>query len=109
MDIATAKNILNDAYRHELRDHAFGDREVFWTEGPETDSEEVADGYFGGGHAVVGIGGNSWKGREARELSRCGRAGRVERNDSTGPARYQDGACMPGLTLEGVKEELTGQ
>jgi len=103
-----ARTILNTCTRSELRDHAFRDREVYWERG----GEEVGFGYFGGGANSVGV---DWEGRhgsfsgaEARALSTCGSRGAIERNDETGPDRYSDGACMPGLTLEGVKKELCG-
>lgn len=106
MDIEEAKNLLNGAVRHELRDHAFGDAELFW----ELDGEEVGSGYFGSGHASVTISTeeyHNFEGDDARELRKCGTLGDVERNDETGPNTYSEGTTMPGLTLEGVREELT--
>jgi hypothetical protein len=103
MTLDEAKRILNECVRSELRDHAFGDAEVYW----EDDGEEVAFGYFG---QTSSVGGDGWsfEGREADELRKCGRTGLIERNDETGPSMYQEGKCMPSLTLEGVREELTG-
>ena len=49
-----------------------------------------------------------FSGAEASELRKCGRLS-TSRNDSTGPDRYAEGSCMPGLTLEGVRRELTGE
>ena len=104
-----AKTALNSCRREELRDHAFGDREIYWMSG-ET---EVGFSYLGGGGPTIvsveladGREAN-FTGREANELLRCGTL-HVTRNDETGPDQYADGDCMPGLTLEGVKKELCG-
>lgn len=106
MEYEQAAEILGKATRSELRDHAFGDREVFWTVG----DVQVAGGYFGGGRADVWFssGEGGWSGEEARKLSELGTLGVVDRNDETGPDEYVDGKTMPGLTLEGVRKELTG-
>lgn len=84
-----AKKFLNLCHRLELRDHAFGDREITWT----LLDVEVAGGYFGGGSREVWIdqehGGGSWTGQEASELVVCGKIDRVERNDETGPDFYE--------------------
>lgn len=106
MDLAEAKKMLDGAVRHELRDHAFGDTELFW----EVDKVEIAGGYFGGGSSSVyftdtSLGG--FVGEDAQELRKCGTLGDVERNDETGPDTYSEGTTMPGLTLQGVREELT--
>jgi len=128
MDLQTAKLTLTACVRGELRDHAFGDVEITW--GPVDERGEftaiVAEGYFGSGSGqgitvydpptplVDGYAEEppgqktySFDGKEAQELRKCG-ALRVERNDSTGPDRYSEGSCMPGLTLEGVRKELCG-
>ena len=101
------QKILGTCERGENRDHAFGDREVYWSR----EGEDLAFGYFGGGTAVVGLdaeGEASFSGDEAFELLKCGATVVIERNDSTAFAvTYQDGAVMPGLTLEGVRKELT--
>lgn len=98
------KAILSNAKRGELRDHAFGDREIFWT----IDGEEIGWGYSGStvSAGLSAEGEASFSGDQARELIRCGSSCVVERNDETGPDTYRDGACMPGLTLEGVRKEL---
>jgi hypothetical protein len=84
-----ALNLLGLCERGELRDHAFGDREVFWIR----NGVEVAGGYFGGGNADVWIneefGGGSFKGNEARELAARGSNVKIERNDETGPDTYE--------------------
>ena len=136
MDLTKAKTALEGTVRGELRDHAFGDREVTWfvvKDGLVV--AQAAEGYFGGGSSGVSVyttpipyeepwefGGEvggyvaedlaedayactEFYGRDARELLECGSLS-VSRNDSTGPDTYQDGKCMPGLTLEGVREEL---
>jgi hypothetical protein len=109
-----ARTILSTLKRSELRDHAFGDREIFWE---DADGKVVAEGYVGEGTPCVGTTDKdedfaydfkfSFIDRDALDLVKCGTRGVIERNDSTGPDRYQDGKCMPGLTLEGVRKELT--
>lgn len=114
MIFAEAQEILSKATRSELRDHAFGDREVFWV----LDGKEIAGGYFGGrtSDIWIGKGVEGWegptgdfKGEEARRLAEMGTLAHVERNDEIGPNEYAEGQTMPGLTKEGVFEELTGQ
>lgn len=105
MEFSEAKEVLTGCVRSELRDHAFGDAEVFW----ERDGVEVAGGYFGGGHTDVWFVGEiegEFKGDEARELRKCGTKGPVDRNDETGPDDYVEGEIMPGLTKEAVRAEL---
>lgn len=106
MDFEQAKTILSAARRIECRDHAFGDREIFWE---NAQGVTVAEGYVGSGGADVYMeaDGTSFGGAEAAELVKLGTKGRVERNDSTGPDTYRDGQVMPGLTREGVLDELT--
>lgn len=104
MNVAQAANILSECMRDELRDHAFGDREVFWIKGQVT----VATGYFGGHYSVSFCDGSvSFSGADALFLAEYGTEGDIERNDEMGPDRYVDGEIMPGLTLEGVFRELT--
>jgi hypothetical protein len=107
MNLQEAKEFLNTCVRNELRDHAFGDTEVGWT----LNGAEVAAGYFGGGTADVCINYDTvnvaFSAAEARELRDCGTIGISERNDETGPEEYQEGVVMPGMTLEGVQDELT--
>lgn len=107
------RTLLSTLKRSELRDHAFGDREIFWE---DSSGKLIAEGYAGGsGTPCVGSSNEetplefefSFTGSDALDLVKCGTLGNVERNDSTGPDRYQDGKCMPGLTLEGVRKELT--
>lgn len=103
LDAAIA--LLSTATREELRDHAFGDCEVYW----RVDGHEVGYGYFGGDHCSVTVNPNepvTFKGADAQQLRHIGKLGLVERNDSTGPDDYREGDCMPGLTLEGVRREL---
>tara|TARA_Y100000034_G_C6672985_1_gene295558 strand:- start:154 stop:582 length:429 start_codon:yes stop_codon:yes gene_type:complete len=138
MNLSDAKKLLEGTLRGELRDHAFGDREVTWfvvKDGLVV--AQAAEGYFGGGSSGVSVyavplpfaepwdfktGGSSlaedlaedayagaeFDGRDAVELLECGSL-HIERNDSTGPDSYQEGSCLPGLTLEGVKKELCGE
>lgn len=106
MDLEAAKELLNKCVRQELRDHSFGDVEVFWM----LDGKEIASGYFGGGDAGLSfeeIEGAHFQGTDALELRDCGNIGHVERNDETGPDTFSLGYTMPGLTLEGVRKELT--
>jgi hypothetical protein len=115
MTLDEAVEILSLAARSELQDHAFGDREISWV----VDGVQVADGYSGSTGTYVDFYGEGegedgfpttigeFEGRDASKLLECGFTGPVERNDSTGPDRYADGVCMPSLTLEGVRDELT--
>jgi hypothetical protein len=105
MDFEEASEILSTAVRSELRDHAFGDREINWVK----EGQNIAGGYFGGNYADVWIGDSKFSGEEARQLAAIGLRGVIERNDEVGPDTYEDGVIMPGLTLEGVREELTGE
>lgn len=75
-----ASKLLSQCTRNELRDHAFGDREVYFT----LNDEEVAEGYLGGGMASVSIKGKGteFTDGEARQLLALGTLGQVERNDS---------------------------
>lgn len=94
MKVQLAKYLLELCERQELRDHAFGDREIFWT----FDGIEVAGGYFSS------MGKSIWIYRyfpgidfadqceqiasfgeeEAQELVQCGKLKAVERNDMQG-------------------------
>lgn len=110
MTLDEAKEILNGCTRSELRDHAFGDVEVYW----ERDGGEIGSGYFGSGQGDVSVLGkddiyHSFKDSWARELRNCGTLAVVERNDSTGPDAFAEGSVAPGLTLGEVLEELTGK
>jgi hypothetical protein len=99
-----AKLILAGCTRSELRDHAFGDREIYWT---SPSGEPIASGYSSDDGQEVYIEETTFYSTEAVELFACGTLGTVERNDSAGPDEYKDGACMPGLTLGGVLREIT--
>lgn len=104
MDLSEARELLKDTARLELRDHAFGDREVTWTKKDGL----VAEGYFGGGDAGVWFTylPNSFEGDDARTLLECGTL-IVARNDQTGPKTFVESKVMPGLTKEAVLDELT--
>jgi hypothetical protein len=104
LSMEAAKKILDNAVRYELRDHAFGDTEVTW----EVDGVEVGGGYFGTTYDVW-IGDIGFHGADAKLLRNCGKNLVVERNDETGPDRYTEGVTMPGLTIEGVRNELEGR
>lgn len=109
MTLEEAKNLLRTAVKSELRDHAFGDCEVEWT----IEDSNLAVGYFGGGERSVSIRTSdttsaSFKDNEADELRKCFAKELVERNDETGPDNFVEGQVMTGLTLDGVRKELTG-
>jgi len=138
MNLTEAKTALEGTVRGELRDHAFGDREVTWfvVNKDGLVVAQAAEGYFGGGSSGVSVyttpipfekpwdfetgsgylaqlgeeayAAAEFDGRDASELLECGSLS-VSRNDETGPDTYQDGVCMPGLTLEGVRKELCGE
>ena len=104
-----AKALLSQATRSELQDHAFGDAEVTW----ELDGAMVGEGLFGSEYYGMSVTLNGedvpFSGKQARELRLLGKRGLIERNDSTGPEEYQEGACMPKLTREYVRQELVGR
>ena len=109
MNVEEAKKILDGCVRSECRDHAFGDKEVFWTK----NGVDTAEGYFGSSMASVTIYEGedttfSFKSDDALSLMNAGTLGQVGRNDETGPSEFSLGATMPGLTLEGVRQELEG-
>ncbi|MNL63913.1 hypothetical protein D3C87_1880840 [compost metagenome] len=102
-----AKELLANCKRSELRDHAFGDREIYFE---DAQGVSVAEGYAGsGGYSINFVAGAYFDGTEARELIALGHEGKIERNDSTGPDEFEDGKCMPGLTHDGVRKELEGE
>lgn len=104
VNVEQAKEILDQADRYELRDHAFGDTEVTWAK----DGVEVGGGYFSNfAYVWVEFDEHVFKGDIARALRNCGKEVVVDRNDAEGPDIYVEGKIMPGLTLEGVKQELT--
>lgn len=96
---------LSQCERHELRDHAFGDREITWIKNDLV----VAAGYFGSTCNIGFVLEKEYfyfEGHDAVYLSSAGTVSSIERNDSTGPEKYEDGVVMPSLTLEGVRKEL---
>lgn len=102
MTIDEAKAVLAACVRDDLSDHAFGDAEVYW----EKDGEEVASGYFGKTSEVGFTAGAVFTGDEAVQLRDAGKGRTSRRNDTTGPAEFQQGQAMPGLSLESVRKEL---
>lgn len=87
MTLDEAKAFLSRYKREESHDHAFGDAEVYWTDGTGGD---VATGYFGRDAEEVSIVGatpeadGTFTGDEARQLRACGLVGSITRNDSSG-------------------------
>ncbi len=81
MDFDLAAKILSESIRDELRDHAFGDKEIYWR---NNYGHQVATGYVGSSGAECGMAGFdvSFSEAEARELAKLGTLGQVERNDS---------------------------
>lgn len=108
MDLEMAKQLLGTAWKHELRDHAFGDCEVEWYDGDE--NVTIASGYFSGTTREVSFNvGGEFRGDEADALRQCFASEVTERNDMMGPDEFEVGKVMPGLTKEGVRKELTGE
>lgn len=81
MTFDEVKELLQHTTRHELRDHAFGDKEVYFV---TATGEQVAEGYWGSSGASVGVGGTVFEGEEAEQLLKLGALGNVARNDSQG-------------------------
>lgn len=81
MDFALAAKILSESIRDELRDRAFGDKEIYWH---NNYGHMVATGYVGPSGAECGMAGFdvSFSEEEARHLARLGTLDNVERNDS---------------------------
>ena len=90
MTLDEARTLLNGCDRDELRDHAFGDREMsWWRKGTyNTDNPvEIASGYQGGGTSVT-IGKVRFEGTDAYALLGCGTLVRADRNDTTGDDHF---------------------
>jgi len=106
MTFEQAKELLSVCQRDELRDHAFGDREVSWYE--KDTGRYVVEGYFSGTsqHIEFTDSFTSFEGSEANALGLIGTARSVERNDETGPAEFKQGVVMSRLTREFVRQEL---
>ena len=100
-----AKELLNNSYTCHVRDHAFGDSELYWE---DEEGNDVASGYSGANTTEVYIKETRFEGKEAEALENLGKFRSVSRNDSTGPDEYVKGQTMPGLTAEGVRQELEG-
>lgn len=77
---------LSACVRHELRDHYFGDREIYWIDDKHV---TVAEGYEGNDGVSVYIGGVTFKAEDARQLLSCGARGDIERNDTAGPDTWR--------------------
>ncbi len=85
MTFEEAKALLSLCERNELRDHAFGDAEVYWDQG----DKNIAEGYFGREIEEVRVAGTNFTGKEARELRRVGKTGKIERNDAGGSTTWE--------------------
>lgn len=83
MDFDLAAKILSESIRDELRDHAFGDKEIYWR---DQHGHQVATGYYGSSGVEVGMCGFdiNFSEEEARQLVGLGTLGEVQRNDSQG-------------------------
>lgn len=104
MDMCEVREFLHVCERRELRDHAFGDTEVFWS----VNGKQVATGYFGGGRDAVWLDdGTLVEGSDARDLEDLGNLKTVNRNDQIGPHNYKKGVVMQSLTKEALMRELT--
>jgi hypothetical protein len=81
MTFDLAKAILAESIRDELRDHAFGDKELYWR---NKYGHLIATGYYGRDSTDCAMAGFDvhFDGVEARELVGLGTLGDVERNDS---------------------------
>lgn len=92
MTLDEAKTLLNDCERDELRDHAFGDREVSWFRKGVVDERgdrvEVATGYQGSDIGVSFPDLTNFEGDNARALFSCGTLTRCDRNDTQGDDNY---------------------
>ena len=76
-----AIELLSNCDRSELRDHAFGDKEVYFQ---TKDGNSVAEGYSGSSAVTVCIDGTEFTDSEARHLLTLGTLINVERNDAGG-------------------------
>ena len=83
MTFDLAREILKESIRDELRDRAFGDKEIYWR---NNYGQLVATGYVGSSGSECGMAGFdvSFSEAEARDLACLGTLGEVERNDSMG-------------------------
>lgn len=81
MDITydEAVELLTNAKRSELRDHFFGDKEVYFT---SDDDRSIAEGYSGNSAVSIMVQGTEFTGDQAAELLTLGTLVAVERNDS---------------------------
>lgn len=81
MTFEEAKELLMTCKRNELRDHAFGDKEVYF-DTPE--GEQIAEGYVGMATVSISVQGTEFQDDEAAELLKLGHLVKVERNDGQG-------------------------
>ena len=87
MDYDKACELLAKCTRHELRDHAFNDRELTWVDGY---GHLIALGGAGSsGYSVQMMGfKEEFTESQARTMIDLGTLGEIERNDETGPDEY---------------------
>lgn len=102
------KEVLTKSIRSELRDHAFGDKEITWN---LPDGTMVAEAYVGScsefsySHDKVVYSTINYA--IVDEISKLGIRGSESRNDSSGPDEFVQGRVMKGLSSDDVFEELT--
>jgi hypothetical protein len=87
MNLEIATQMLRDSIRDELRDYAFGDKEIYWR---DQYGHPVATGYDGSSSCSVTMEGFdiTFSEEESRDLIRLGKLGEVERNDSMDDEDY---------------------
>lgn len=76
MTLDEAIAFLSGCTRNELRDHPFGDAELYWVKG----DVEVAGGYWGPSARVVHIGDHVFRDPDVGRLFDCGALGTIESN-----------------------------
>ena len=87
-----AKELLKNSFKSQLRDHYFGDREIYWEDG---NGNSIAEGYAGSSGIEVSVNfpngdTHCFTDNDAEELDKVNcKIKAIERNDSTGPAQYK--------------------
>lgn len=85
IDFKTLKKYLSESIRSELRDYAFGDREIFWR---DSDGVSMAEGYMGrDGEFTFSYKGEYFTTEDIRLISKLAKFGKLNtiiRNDRIG-------------------------